>query len=462
MGTTKQKTVILAAMLTAALNVVAVAEPMGTAFTYQGQLKDGGVPVTDSADFEFSVWDATTGGVQVGSTLALDDQDVVNGLFSVKLDFGAEIFTGDARWLKISVCSPAGGGQFSTLSPRQELTPSPYSSYAGSAGSSSGSGDDRTPISSLPFTITQPGSYYVTGDLTSASDGIIVEADHVTIDLMGFSISGPGSGTNYGVWMETRNNVEVRNGTVRSFGAHGICDVGNPYRGHEHRVVNVRVLFNGGDGINLPGRSQLVQDCTASENGGSGIYAGYDSTVTGNTAWENGASGIGGGNACTITGNNSSYNGSTGLAGGMGSTMTENTVVHNQGMGVSAAGGCTVLGNTVRYNDWSGMDIGDGCTVMHNTVHANNRDDVSGHAGILIRSYSLIKSNTISENLRCGIDVNGTGVGNSIEENLISVSSIGIEFFLGGNFYANNRVAGCGEAFVNAAGNIDGGGNYDF
>ena len=50
--------------------------------------------------------------------------------------------------------------------------------------------EPRTPISSLPYTISAPGSYYLTGPLNSTNTGITVAANDVTIDLMGFTISG--------------------------------------------------------------------------------------------------------------------------------------------------------------------------------------------------------------------------------------------------------------------------------
>src|SRR5262249_38758199 len=56
--------------------------------------------------------------------------------------------------------------------------------------------EPRTPISSLPYTIISPGSYYVTTNLTgmSGAHGITVNASDVTLDLGGFSlIGGPGS-----------------------------------------------------------------------------------------------------------------------------------------------------------------------------------------------------------------------------------------------------------------------------
>jgi hypothetical protein len=96
---------------------------MGTAFTYQGELEAGGEPVDDDCDMAFRLYDDLTGGSQVGSAITRT-VPISGGLFTVVLDFGS-IFTGDARWLGIRVkCS--GDGDFTTLTPRQALTPAPY------------------------------------------------------------------------------------------------------------------------------------------------------------------------------------------------------------------------------------------------------------------------------------------------------------------------------------------------
>src|SRR3974390_806883 len=84
----------------------------GTAFTYQGQLADGGNPATGFYDFQFRVFDTapTNTGTSLGSpnpniTNALP---VSNGLFSVTLDFGNNPFAiGAPRWLDIAVRSNA-------------------------------------------------------------------------------------------------------------------------------------------------------------------------------------------------------------------------------------------------------------------------------------------------------------------------------------------------------------------
>lgn len=99
---------------------------LGSEFTYQGQLRAGGTLVNDTADFEFTLWDADTAGNLIGSVVTADNVDVVDGVFTVDLDFGFMAFDGDARWLEVDVRSPAGVGGFTTLSPRQPVSAAPY------------------------------------------------------------------------------------------------------------------------------------------------------------------------------------------------------------------------------------------------------------------------------------------------------------------------------------------------
>jgi hypothetical protein len=98
-----------------------------TAFTYQGKLASNGTPVNGNYDFEFRLFDALSSGAQQGSTLTLTNVAVVNGIFSVQLDFPAcpTCFSGAARFLDISVRAN-GGGAFTQLSPRQQVTSNPY------------------------------------------------------------------------------------------------------------------------------------------------------------------------------------------------------------------------------------------------------------------------------------------------------------------------------------------------
>ena len=109
----------------AALGTPALSAVEG-AFTYQGRLNDGGDLANGTYDFEFKLYDAASGGSQVSSTVTKDDVTVTDGLFTVELDFGDGVFTGDARWLEIGVRPGSSTGAYTTLTPRQALTPAPY------------------------------------------------------------------------------------------------------------------------------------------------------------------------------------------------------------------------------------------------------------------------------------------------------------------------------------------------
>jgi hypothetical protein len=107
---------------------------MRTAYTYQGRLIEGDDAGDGLYDFAFKLFDDPCTGTQQGSTVNIDDLDVIDGYFTVELDFGVA-FKGDARWLEIDVRPGASidGNDFVTLIPRQEVTPTPYALYAQSA-----------------------------------------------------------------------------------------------------------------------------------------------------------------------------------------------------------------------------------------------------------------------------------------------------------------------------------------
>ena len=104
--------------------------PVGAAFTYQGRLTDGGSPANGSYDFQFRLYDAADGGSQVGSTVTQEDTPVTDGLFTVELDFGSDVFAGDARWLEIGVRASGTIGAYTILTPRQAITAAPYALYS--------------------------------------------------------------------------------------------------------------------------------------------------------------------------------------------------------------------------------------------------------------------------------------------------------------------------------------------
>jgi hypothetical protein len=108
---------------------------LGTAFTYQGQLRDNDLPVdVPGAAFTFRLWDAATGGTQIGSDITVSGVPVSRGLFSVQIDFGSTAFDGQARWLEIGV-DTADLTSWTWLTPRQPVKAAPYALYALNASS---------------------------------------------------------------------------------------------------------------------------------------------------------------------------------------------------------------------------------------------------------------------------------------------------------------------------------------
>ena len=107
-----------------------------TTFTYQGRLTDSTLPASGTYQMKFSVWDAVTLGTQQGTTVTNNAVTVANGVFAVQLDFTATPFaTGANRWIEVAVRKLADPPGFTTLTPRQPVTASPYATRSLSASS---------------------------------------------------------------------------------------------------------------------------------------------------------------------------------------------------------------------------------------------------------------------------------------------------------------------------------------
>jgi hypothetical protein len=102
------------------------------AFTYQGRLTANGEPVNGSHDLRLSIHDAAEDGNVVAGPLELNAVAIVNGLFTVRPDLGPDVFAGPSRWLQIEVRA-TGSPEYTTLSPRQEITSTPYAIRAQTA-----------------------------------------------------------------------------------------------------------------------------------------------------------------------------------------------------------------------------------------------------------------------------------------------------------------------------------------
>lgn len=123
--------------------------------TYQGHLRNQGALVNGPMDMEFSLWNAESNGNKLSLVLPYNNVDVVNGLFSVKLNFGstattAALFNGDPRWLQMAIRPSGSGDPFETISPRHEMTYVPYAVHT---------------LNDSPWTLSGVDIYYNAGEV---------------------------------------------------------------------------------------------------------------------------------------------------------------------------------------------------------------------------------------------------------------------------------------------------------
>jgi hypothetical protein len=185
----------------------------------------------------------------------------------------------------------------------------------------------------FPVTLSQPGSYRLSGNLTVPHnlDGILIATDHVTLDLNGFTIAGGGNKNGVFNGFVGRLGTVVRNGTVTNF------DNG------------VFLKENDGDLA-----SSEIQQIKALKNLALGILAGANSIVVGNTAIGNDFFGIGAGSHSIVRDNISTGN-STGLA------LVGNVVASgNNAFGNSFAGVVTTCPSVFIGNGFVGLVVQDG------------------------------------------------------------------------------------------------------
>ena len=197
----KTKLLIISAL--AMLSTLCLQPPtvfaQGTAFTYQGRLNQGGNPAQGIYDLRFAIYDAASGPAQVGNALTNAATEVTNGLFTVTLDFGGGVFTGNPRWLDVSVRTN-GGGAFTTLAPRQALTPTPYAMYSASAFNAS-------TANAASFASSSPAAGLV-GTLNPSQ----LPAAVITNNSAGVTLAGTFTGSGSGLTSVNADQVDGQHG----------------------------------------------------------------------------------------------------------------------------------------------------------------------------------------------------------------------------------------------------------
>ncbi len=161
-GTCSLRTLVLLAAIAVALSALPRIAAAQAAFTYQGVLKQGGAPVSGAVHLRFQLWNAESGGSQIGGDFDVPAAMLDNGLFTANLDFGAMAFDGSLRWLAVQVVT-GGGSTVTTLSPRQPVSPSPYALHAMSIGDGAMPSTYNQPVAMNSFSNQFTGSFFGSG-----------------------------------------------------------------------------------------------------------------------------------------------------------------------------------------------------------------------------------------------------------------------------------------------------------
>ena len=286
----------------------------------------------------------------------------------------------------------------------------------------------RTPIgpSTTPgdvdslYKITQPGSYYLTGNISGVANkiGIEIASSGVTLDLMGFDLEGVlGSFSGVSVTIAV-TDIAVFNGSVRNWGNYGVI-LSTASATH---LANLRV----------------------SGNAISGIVAGGNAVVTGCSARNNSDVGISVASAGTITNCSASLNGGDGFSLNLGSLITNCSAVSNTGDGISVGQACVVRENVCQTNGFGG---GTGAGIRATSIN------------------SRIEDNNCTLN---DVGVEADSAGNLIIKNSCASNTTNYDFVLGNrygpiiNLTAGGAAAVSGNSAVSAVASTDPWANFAY
>lgn len=220
---TKHLTLAMTLLALSSTLVFAPPLPVGTGFTYQGRLADGGNPANGSYDLTFTLYYSPATMFLIAGPLTNSAVAVTNGLFTVTLDFGTNVFNGRACELEIGVRTNGSADDFTLLSPRQQVTPAPYALYAPSAGTSATAGSAGSVAAAN-----------ITGTMALAQLPAVVLTNNASDVTLSGDFSGSGAGvTNLnaaslasGIVDDTRlsTNVALRAGGNRFSGSQEVFD----------------------------------------------------------------------------------------------------------------------------------------------------------------------------------------------------------------------------------------------
>jgi len=416
MKTIVQSLFVTLALLAGLLQTAA----QGTAFTYQGQLISGGGPAGGAYHLTFSLFNTNSGGAAIAGPFTTNAVWVTNGLFTVQIDFGPGVFTGASNWLQIGVATNGASG-FTTLSPRQPLTPTPYAIFAGTAANLSGT----LPLAQLPgVVITNNESATTLGNVTLS--GQLTLPAIATIDSGGNALLYSDENNNLFLGVDAGNSatsgsyntavgVEALNSNTTGFGnaALGTSALRNNTGGAANTAIGENALYHNTNGFyntaigagalfynnaaydTAIGVNALYDNTSGTYNTASGAFALYNNT----NGWFDTANGT----YALFSNPNGSYNTANGAYALFGNTNGS----------YNTANGAYALGNNTNGSD----NTASGAYAL-----ANN---TNGSGNTANGAYALGNTTNGSANIALGYNAGYNFTGN--ESSNIDIGNPGVK-----------------------------------
>jgi hypothetical protein len=383
------------------LSLSAFSQAQSTAFTYQGKLTDAGAPASGTYLMQFSLWDAASGGNQVGQTLTYEGGlsngpavQVTNGIFTVELDFGnpsgptdpTPRFDGSPRWIQIAV-RKVGEVTYTPLTPRQPITSTPYSIKSLNASTA----DTATNSTQLGGVVANQYVTTIDSRLSDARSPIAGSANYIQNGIAvqtssNFNISGDGTagGTVTGNIVNAITQYNL--GGIRALSVAGTNNLFAGINSGQNNTGDSNAFFGrAAGGNNTTGSRNSYFGNAAGANGTTGIDNSYFGDLAGlNSSGSNnaffgsriGQNTTGGLNSffgssagfATTSGNNDSF---FGFQAGSGNT----TGTQNAFFGMSAGGTNTTGSNNTAVG--FSAELGNGNLTNATAIGANAQVDQS-------------------------------------------------------------------------------------
>ncbi len=420
------------AILALARPLAVNAAPLGTAFNYQGRLTDGGNAANGTYDLQFAVYDSATpaGSIRIGNMVTNAAVGVAGGLFTVTLDFGANVFTGPARWLNIGVRT--NGGVFTNLTPRTALLAVPYAIYAGQAstvtnGAISVSQLQTPGAPTSGQALTYNGTSLVWQTLAPGSSAYVAKAGDTmtgTLNLSPPAVLRFGAGTRQMISLYDNPPYNFGIG-VQSSTFYQRTDNGGGFAWYQGGVHSDAQNDPGMDGttlmtLNSSGDVSATRDVSATGQviGNSGVYGTSSGTPF--------ATGVSGNDPSGLLNTSGMFGSSTGGKGVYGISSGGSSISAGVWGENTAAGGTALVGNATGASSTG--------------LYASG----SGYAGYFQGNVRITANESFGSTTRQMINLWSTSYGIGVQNGVLYERGNGFAWFVGGSHAENSFDPGTG------------------